>query len=70
MKKKISTVTLALLVLAVVMVSGCTSSTPTEKLVGKYNIDDIQKEGVFGTDKLIVQLPNGTSKVRVVYNLK
>ena len=70
MKKKMSIVTLALLVLAVVMVSGCTSSTPTEKLVGKYNINDIQKEGVFGSDKLIVQLPNSTSKVRVVYNLK
>ncbi len=65
---------IGILIVSIVIVSGCTSSgdtqTPKEQLVGTYNISEIKNGEVFGDKKLIVPLPANNTKVRVQYVLK
>jgi len=72
---------LVLLVLLVVVIgiSGCTDyytgngtsgpSQSNEQLVGTYKVTSSDEGGVFGEQKLLVQLPANTNRVKVVYNM-
>lgn len=69
-RKILSGVAVLLLIGIVVAVSGCTGDSASEQLVGNYSIKDAQSKDAMGNRELVVPLPEGTSKVRVVYDLK
>ncbi|WP_308572149.1 hypothetical protein [uncultured Methanobacterium sp.] len=69
MKKTSTYMGIVVIFAIMVMVSGCTSTnTGTEKLLGEYNLAELETNSV-GANKLLVTLPEGTTKVRVKYNI-
>lgn len=69
MKKIAGICLIALLMLGIVFLSECTSSPSKEVVLKEIDVASLSSEGVFGSQKAIVDIPDNATKVRVVYAL-
>ncbi len=59
------------LILGIITISGCTSSSGgKEVLVKEINVASLPSNGVFGGHDALVDIPDNATQVRVVYSLK